>query len=646
MGNSFENDLDLLSSTYRWAKKANLGDLPDFFSRTFGNPLLVVGSGGSFTTASFIAMLARASGVPATPTTPLGLASWKAVLRRASVALISAKGRNPDVVGALQFSIAREAREILVLCGAAESDLVSRANKSGWVTTWAMNLPHRDGFLATNSVLAFSILCARTFSSLEDQKLVLPEDLESLLSSSKMRQPIIDTQTSLAAFRRAKSFLLLYGGWSEPAAYDFESKMIEGALGSVSISDYRNFSHGRHNWLWKSVDSAVLALITPETGQIADSTVASFPRRVPRATVSTMLSGPLGSIELIVRTMRLVNEISVAKQIDLNHPRIPAPSRRLYWTNYHKFYGEEAELPAAIERKLQSGGPFLQVDLAILKSRYSTFLHSLARARFGGLVLDYDGTLCPRSNRFGDLPESISTRLASILDSGVCVGIASGRGKSLRKALRSALPRRLWPKLAVGYYNGSVISRLDQDNQIGNLPTSKSLVQFMRILSTRKGGQELSNPEARGEQLTFMASNHGTHMYLLNALMAAVHSSGVPDLHVLESSHSIDVLTAKASKLSVIREVKKVARSLELPDEVLVIGDMGQWPGNDWEMLAESNALSVDQVSQNPETCWNLAPRGMRGPPVTLRYLEALRISANGSFAVRINRRQKESDAG
>jgi hypothetical protein len=90
---------------------------------------------------------------------------------------------------------------------------------------------------------------------------------------------------------------------------------------------------------------------------------------------------------------------------------------------------------------------------------------------------------------------------------------------------------------------------------------------------------------------------------------------------ITRSSHSIDIVAAGVTKLNVLNRLKE--RVPNMP--ILTIGDRGRWPGNDYELLKEAFALSVDELSVDPHTCWNLAPRGQRGITATLGYLQALR---------------------
>jgi hypothetical protein len=85
------------------------------------------------------------------------------------------------------------------------------------------------------------------------------------------------------------------------------------------------------------------------------------------------------------------------------------------------------------------------------------------------------------------------------------------------------------------------------------------------------------------------------------------------DITIVESSHSLDVIPRKiASKNHVIGHCKKLCKEVGVTEEVLCIGDKGQWPGNDYALLANEFSLSVGEVSSVPETGWNLCPPGLR----------------------------------
>ena len=57
-----------------------------------------------------------------------------------------------------------------------------------------------------------------------------------------------------------------------------------------------------------------------------------------------------------------------------------------------------------------------------------------------------------------------------MLRAGAVVGLATGRGKSVRQALRDAVDERLWGKVIVGYYNGGDIGLVGDDQEDCKVP--------------------------------------------------------------------------------------------------------------------------------------------------------------------------------
>src|SRR5262249_32790487 len=154
---------------------------------------------------------------------------------------------------------------------------VSLASQFEQVDVVAPSVPGgRDGFLAVNSLLAFSVLLTRAYQaafSLTDE---LPNDLVDLGHSGAF------DAASLASLFERDTFVFLHGMESAPAAIDLESKFTEAALGHIQASDYRNFAHGRHHWLAKrSSSTAILALVTDTDREIAERTLGLIPEAVP-----------------------------------------------------------------------------------------------------------------------------------------------------------------------------------------------------------------------------------------------------------------------------------------------------------------------------------------------------------------------------
>ena len=94
-----------------------------------------------------------------------------------------------------------------------------------------------------------------------------------------------------------------------------------------------------------------------------------------------------------------------------------------------------------------------------------------------------------------------------------------------------------------------------------------------------------------------------------------------PELKAVQSAHSIDIFSKDISKSALITSINKLTNS-----ETLSVGDKGQWPGNDFDLLSNPFSLSVNEVSSDPYTCWNLAFPGHRGVQATLYYFSCFNI--------------------
>jgi len=249
----------------------------------------------------------------------------------------------------------------------------------------------------------------------------------------------------------------------------------------------------------------------------------------------------------------------------------------------------------------------------------------LNSAEFDGVVLDYDGTLCDPRFRFESLPLDIAKELERLLNQGALMGIATGRGKSVRKALRDSLTPLWWPQLTIGYYNCSQIATLGDDSlPDGTDRGSPALQQSWKKLVEHPQFCRHADIECRNQQLTISPkiSGHAGHVRALAiGLLASEINHGIKVVH---STHSIAVLAPGVSKLCLISHME---RSVNRPLTFLRIGDLGQWPGNDFELLASPFGLSCYRISGSKEYCWNLAPLGVRFSQATVGFLRMLRRS-------------------
>jgi len=250
-------------------------------------------------------------------------------------------------------------------------------------------------------------------------------------------------------------------------------------------------------------------------------------------------------------------------------------------------------------------------------------------------VFDYDGTLCDRRDRYTGLGDAVITELMRVLDADVRVGIATGRGKSVRSALRAGLPQRCWNQVTIGYYNGSDIGSLgSEDHPDGAPQVCGALRPIADALTADPRFVTYAECTPRFAQLTIEPRSLAPTGIVADIVERVVRRAAADGVQIVHSSHSIDVLAPGVSKCALVHQVRSSIPNNDLA--VLCIGDRGHWPGNDFALLGESYSLSVDQVSSDSETCWNLAPPGLKGVDSLLNYLQCLVAEPTGGVRLQI----------
>ncbi|HYT93291.1 MAG TPA: hypothetical protein VEL76_31525, partial [Gemmataceae bacterium] len=364
-------------------------------------------------------------------------------MRDQAVFLPSAGGKNPDVLGAFRHLMSEEPRCLLVWCANPGSRLSLAASKHRFVDLYDFSLPSgKDGFLALNSLLAFGTLLARAYAGAVGSEVVLPPSFDALLGEDGWRDPDAVDHRCADLWGR-QTLVVLHGPSTLPAAVDVESKFTEAALGAVQVADFRHFAHGRHHWIAKRrSETAVLAITSDDDRAAAEPVLDLLPTDVPVLRIDVPHSGCRAGMTAMARLFFLAASAGRARGIDPGDPGVPPFGRRIYHLNVYDKLTGESQLPAdervAIERK--AGEKIADLArtcrLAFWRDAYSTARKRLSETVFRGLVMDYDGTLCHEAERFGPLPDVMASELARLLRAGVLIGIATGRGKSVRKSLQ------------------------------------------------------------------------------------------------------------------------------------------------------------------------------------------------------------------
>ncbi len=649
MGRPYAEEIAELPSTYSWARQIHVGALADSLGECASLPLLCSGSGGSFTVAQFASELhERHTGRLAKAATPLQLVSSDWNPRQTAVLLLSASGSNTDAVAALRRTIVREPRR-LVLVTKRPSQLSRIADRYGYVDSFDLaSRTSGDGFLATNSLLAFCLVLARAYSLGFSFPLELPDSLWKLVSDHGNETEVLSKLRAQCQPLWARpTLLVLFGARTCAAAIDLESKMTEAALGSVQVSDFRNFAHGRHHWLAKRGSaSAVLAFSSGDDGSLPERTLKLIPAEIPVTHITVPHQGTVASLAALALALTVTGFAGEARHIDPGRPGVPPFGRRLY--NLRP--PQSPSLPQAtsqreaiaIERK--SG---ISVDMLLRrgelhgwKEAHRAFVRAIEEKSYRAIVFDYDGTLCEKRDRYNGIREEIASELVRLLKGGIAIAVVTGRGKSVRQDLQAKLPPDLWSRVLMSYYNGSETSLLTDEACPGseeNLsPDLSSLREEIEKSALCEG---LAVCTYRRAQITVEPKSQYMRAIVEDLVRDLVHARQGSPLNVVYSSHSVDILAQGVSKSSIVPHLGQLLGTSG--ESFLFIGDRGRWPGNDFALLKEGATLSVDEVSPDRDSCWNLAPPGHRGVQATLDYLSGVKVGAQGfRFVVRTSGRR------
>lgn len=606
MGRRYADELRELSETYqavRSLEDENLVKISQVQCEFNRRGAYFVGSGGTLAMAQLAARVHGShSSYPSSAVTPLTLALGDGLRPTdATVGLFSARARHPDVRLAARAVRAGPGNRVVLLTQLPASDV---APELAAVVDEIVTLPRtvKDGFLATNSTLAMggAWLKAAGFE--------LPD-----------RLPLLDAPMSPWP-EEARRVLVLYGPDQLAAAYDLEARLSETGLADIQLADLRNMAHGRHvGLLNRAASTVVVALGDPGSQPLVDKTIGVLPSSLRVVDLSTRIPGAVGTLDALVGCMRLVGEIGAATGVDPGQPRVSTIGRKLYHLPWARLASSpDGSRPARVKAIAAGMIDRNQADLDAWMDACQTWRTSVSGRPLAAVVLDYDGTCVPTPRRTEPPAREVQDEMHRLLEHGVRIAFASGRGPSVIDELRRWVRQPFWNDVVVGIYNGAVINSLAEDVERGTVADG-DLATAADLLSRRLVGDgwELS---ARRWQVT--VERGGTALADAGAAVAALIEPELGErLKVVESGHSVDIVWRSTSKRAVVDHLG-VDRS-----EVLLIGDQGDVGGNDFELLSYSDfSLSVDRVSADGSRCWNLSEDGTAGPALLTRYLRAVQL--------------------
>ena len=189
MGKPFTEELKLNYDLLNWVSELDLEILKKSIESCRNTTVYIIGSGGSLSAFS-----------------------------NSSFFLVSSSGKNKDILFAFKSIIKENPKAVHTICMAKGSPLKKLTDLYSKAKIYEYEIPTgKDGFLATNSLLAYFAILTRVFSRLKGIK-VLKENVKNFSKTIKNFSNKIDASYTL---------FVLYSGSSKCVAMDIESKCIE-----------------------------------------------------------------------------------------------------------------------------------------------------------------------------------------------------------------------------------------------------------------------------------------------------------------------------------------------------------------------------------------------------------------------------------
>lgn len=627
MGRAYRDELTELAATQAGVPAEVPARLAALASQASDFGLVVVASGGAKVVAEWASRLQRMTfGCAAVAMTPLEYAALPVPVR-ATTWLISAGGRHADILQAARSAASRGDACVVGLIGQPESPLQAllKSELRSDVVDFGLP-PGQDGFLATNSVWAMACALARAYSRWLPVAGALDNvQCERLLAWGAEAARAVTTVELVG-----REVVVLHDAWTSLGAQDLEARLTETSLANLWISDFRNFGHGRHFWIADRTDRTLLvSLGSPASASVSAPTLDVLPETLSTLPLCMPDDGIAGALASLAWSMHITARWASEIGRDPGRPGVPRFGERLYEGGFP--YPDTVKVDVDQYALLRKSPQASVTDVAGNWRKALGDARSLMRdTPVSAVVMDYDGTMVDSPKRYQPLDECLAVELRRLLDLGVIIGVATGRGDSIQKELRSALPdARHWARVIVGYHNGAKVMRLNEPApELDGAPAHPDLRSACDVLTREVAMRSLGTLRCREHQLTVTAVAGQSLARAWRATRECLDRNGLDAVRVWLSSHSVDVLSPCCSKLHVVSRVAQVAACSPL--EVLRIGDRGAWPGNDWELLAAPLGVSVDECSSDPTASWSLLPPTLKGMRATTHLLRRLQVDDRG----------------
>lgn len=631
----FSDKLGTLHRTAELVERADFLPLVNALRDGFGRLSIAVGSGGSAVAAEFLRTCRNSlQGGPTMVQTPLEFVVGGEDIRRAQTWLFSARGENADVLAAFDSARTRGTRDTHVVTSNPDGALAERVRASGFgVVHLVPVFDPKDGFLATHSLVATTAALllasdaavagraeARSAGALHVE---LAARLETARARRHPRARSTDTMILLVDPRLSALGVLL------------ETFLWEAALCPVQRTDFRNFAHGRHVWLARRPhEAAMLALVGDQVQEIWSGIDASLPDSITRQ-VWTYGACGRGEVFLsLIDGLSFVDVFGTGLGIDPGKPGAGPFARPIY--DERGLESLSIRLSPGLRLKRRQVDALDPPDhrLSDLETGEEVVRQRLAAARFGGLVLDFDGTVVANEARLKPPRPSIVAELVRLLDDGVRLGFATGRGGSIGETLRDQIPAHHHEGVIIGYYNGAYLRPLSVDIRQEPPPSHPAIAEAVAWTRRHQNLFRLYNVKDSRVQMSVDLGDLQNPTEFVDGLRDYLEHSGLP-LEIRRSQHSFDVVLADTCKTAV---VSHFAHDLGDARKILCIGDSGALGGNDHTLLGLPYGLSVGEVCDRRDVGWSFFGAMATGPDALEPILRSLIAAEGGGMRLDVSR--------
>ncbi|TKJ20053.1 MAG: hypothetical protein CEE43_13475 [Promethearchaeota archaeon Loki_b32] len=331
--NQFESNLLNISKFIPYVLEKTVESLN---IKDLGGSLILIGSGASFSVAKAIQQIFSP---PNNVLSTYSFTPYQYILKineNYPICIISYSGTNNDVKSCFKKAKLNKSKKIYLLTSNRDSVLSKQVEKhTGGKVFYINTYKSEKGFVGVYSMIGnicvlAKILLSNNWKS-EYSEYLSEKNLHKLINSyivkmSKKIQLIKNKNPSI------KNHIVALGtNWAEPVLYDLESKIVESNLGTIEISELKNFTHGRYVNLYKNPENRlVLIFKTPETENLTDFLTEKLSKIAPTIVLETKKESFLGMIDLFIQMLVFINELGKIYHQDPSKPGFPEAAKGLY----------------------------------------------------------------------------------------------------------------------------------------------------------------------------------------------------------------------------------------------------------------------------------------------------------------------------